>query len=762
MLSLPAGRDMREADVKEVQLLIQLKNVSKFYYSKGMIASGISRVNLEFDIGEFVVITGESGSGKTTLLNVISGLDTYEEGEMYIEGRETSHYLASDFEEYRKKYIGNIFQNFNLVNSYTVYQNIELILRINGYRRSDMKQRINNIIKRVGLEAYTRTKVSKLSGGQKQRVAIARALAKDTDIIVADEPTGNLDSQSAQGIVELLSEISKDKLVIVVTHNYEQFRQYATRQIKMHDGKVAEDNILKQVPLQQEPSSHIEAGKISIGSRFRLGARNTFNIFHKFLLLLVVFIFVVTAVTAQYTSYKKSEEEASRLGFNEIFTNYSQDRMILKKKDGSKFSDEDRKIIGSVDNVKSVALNDMLLDSSLYMESGDYYYDAFPHAVSEFSGKLIKGRMPEKENEVIFAGVKDDTSFTDDVMDDMLGRKFKAYVGEEGEHKFKVVGIAYKDEGSGDMYSATGDLFMTDGMMKKMRRDTYSSRSTVTTTINGKDQEYSEGGGYYMVRSDSHVESGKVILPEEANNFYEKGDAKGKTISVRVKNIFYNRKIDLQVSDVYTEKNFSSKTDLKDFETYNGSVFISKADYNKLFAGGNYQASVYMDSSKDKDISQTRKTLETMGYTAMPLKGMMTSYGSDLVSIIQIPVVVIVILALFFIAYFVVRLILKSRSEYFSILRMLGLSRRSIRTILDIEMFIVVNIAFAVFAAVVAMAHYHIINVEYIWNLAEYMKPANYALIYIVMIVMAYIISGKFIRSIFRKSAMGSFREGGQ
>ena len=107
--------------------MIQLKNVSKYYYSKGMISSGISKVDLTLEIGEFVVITGESGSGKTTLLNVISGLDSYEEGEMYIDGTETSHYRASDFEDYRKRYIGNIFQHYNLVNSYTVYQNIELI-----------------------------------------------------------------------------------------------------------------------------------------------------------------------------------------------------------------------------------------------------------------------------------------------------------------------------------------------------------------------------------------------------------------------------------------------------------------------------------------------------------------------------------------------------------------------------------------------------------------------------------------------------------
>ena len=166
--------------------IIKLKNVSKFYYSKGVIASGFTKVNLSFDMGEFVAITGESGSGKSTLLNVISGLDSYEEGEMYINGEETSHYTEKDFEDYRRKYVGNIFQNFNLVNSYSVYQNIELVLLLNGNNKKDVKGKVINLIKQVGLYKFRNTKVSKLSGGQKQRVAIARALAKDTPIIIAD------------------------------------------------------------------------------------------------------------------------------------------------------------------------------------------------------------------------------------------------------------------------------------------------------------------------------------------------------------------------------------------------------------------------------------------------------------------------------------------------------------------------------------------------------------------------------------------------
>ena len=133
--------------------MIKLDNVSKFYYSKCVFAVGFSKVNLNFDVGEFVAITGESGSGKSTLLNVISGLDSYEEGEMYIDGSETSHFTEKDFENYRRRYIGNIFQNFNLVNSYTVYQNIELVMLLNGSKSKEIKARVNYLIDKVNFQA---------------------------------------------------------------------------------------------------------------------------------------------------------------------------------------------------------------------------------------------------------------------------------------------------------------------------------------------------------------------------------------------------------------------------------------------------------------------------------------------------------------------------------------------------------------------------------------------------------------------------------
>ncbi|MBO4669646.1 MAG: ABC transporter ATP-binding protein [Lachnospiraceae bacterium] len=228
---------------------MQLKNIGKIYVSDGAVAVGIRNVNLSFDPGEFVAITGASGSGKSTLLNVISGMDTYEEGELLIEGNPTSHYVQSDWEEYREKYISFIFQDYNIIDSFTVLQNVELSL-MSIRSPLERRRRAMELLKRVGLEKHLRQKGSRLSGGQKQRCVIARALAKDSPIILADEPTGNLDAQSSKEIIELLREVSKDKLLIVVTHNFEEVENYATRHVRVFDGAIESDRkLVETVPV---------------------------------------------------------------------------------------------------------------------------------------------------------------------------------------------------------------------------------------------------------------------------------------------------------------------------------------------------------------------------------------------------------------------------------------------------------------------------------------------------------------------------------
>ena len=226
-------------------MLLQLKNIGKIYDSNDILTIGIRGINLDFDYNEFVTIEGESGSGKSTLLNVIGANDSYEEGELYIDGEETSHYGTAEWEKYREKYIATVFQDFNIIENLTVLENVELAL----LRYDDKKTRIEKaraLIEKVGLLGQINQRGSKLSGGEKQRTVIARALAKDSPIILADEPTGNLDVKSSREIAKLLKDVSKDKLVIVVTHNPEFFVEYATRRITIFDGSVKEDKVIEK------------------------------------------------------------------------------------------------------------------------------------------------------------------------------------------------------------------------------------------------------------------------------------------------------------------------------------------------------------------------------------------------------------------------------------------------------------------------------------------------------------------------------------
>jgi ABC-type lipoprotein export system ATPase subunit len=229
----------------DTMALLKLKDIGKIYVSEGNVTVGIRGVNLSFDTGEFVAVTGKSGSGKSTLLNVISGMDSYEEGELFIDGQTTSHYLEPDWEDYREQYVSFIFQDYNIIESFTVLENVELALTHIEDKKA-RRERAVQLLTRVGLGDRLSQKGSKLSGGQKQRTVIARALAKDCPIVLADEPTGNLDSKTAKEIIELLREVSKDKLLIVVTHNFDQVQEFATRHVRIYDGAVESDHVIKR------------------------------------------------------------------------------------------------------------------------------------------------------------------------------------------------------------------------------------------------------------------------------------------------------------------------------------------------------------------------------------------------------------------------------------------------------------------------------------------------------------------------------------
>lgn len=223
--------------------MLQLKNIEKDYGSDDNIVHALKGVSLSFRNSEFIAILGPSGCGKTTMLNIIGGLDRYTNGDVLINGKSTTTFKSADWDAYRNNYVGFIFQNYNLINHQTILENVELALTLSGINPKERKARATEALAKVGLEDILHKKPNQLSGGQMQRVAIARALVNNPEIILADEPTGALDSKNSVQIMELLEEIAKERLVIMVTHNDQLAYDYSTRIIKMLDGEVLEDTM---------------------------------------------------------------------------------------------------------------------------------------------------------------------------------------------------------------------------------------------------------------------------------------------------------------------------------------------------------------------------------------------------------------------------------------------------------------------------------------------------------------------------------------
>lgn len=222
--------------------MLELRNISKSYKTGNFKQIALKDINLKFRKSEFVCILGQSGSGKTTLLNILSGLDRYDKGDLIINNKSTREFKSADWDAYRNNCIGFIFQSYNLIHHISVLDNVELGLTLSGVAKKERRKRALNMLDKVGLKKHINKKPNQLSGGQMQRVAIARAIVNNPDVILADEPTGALDTKTSKEIMNLIKEIAKDKLVIMVTHNPELAKEYATRIIELSDGKIIKDS----------------------------------------------------------------------------------------------------------------------------------------------------------------------------------------------------------------------------------------------------------------------------------------------------------------------------------------------------------------------------------------------------------------------------------------------------------------------------------------------------------------------------------------
>ena len=731
--------------------MLKLKNVSKFYYNKGIIASGFTKINLDLKMGEFIVITGESGSGKSTLLNVISGLDSYEEGEMYIDGKETSHYTEKDFEEYRRKYIANIFQSFNLINSYTVYQNVELVLLLNGYKKKDVKKKILDIIDKVGLTKFKNTKVSKLSGGQKQRVAIARAMVKDTPIIVADEPTGNLDTESAKEVIEILKKVAKNKLVVVVTHNIEQVEEYATRIIKMHDGRIIENTQVKEVKenIKVEESKY---NKITIFNKYRLGIRNTFNIVSKFVLLFAVFFFIIAALFLEYASFELSEYEASKEGYNMTFRDLSENRIVIKKQNNTSFTEEDYQKIKNLSNIDYIVEDDLFLDGSVNLYRDDMSFYGSVQNTENFRGNVDIGRMPENENEIIL-GMSKEHYYIKNRLEEVLNKSFSIseFNGGNELRKVTIVGIKYSEDNNN--YNAK--FYLSNTILAELRSHINKNYSDLKILFNDKYINQ-----YYSVLPSNNVEQGKAIVTDELRYQVSNGVVRNKPLNIYVSNIYYNDELNLKISNTYTKSNFKRLTGYDKYDNYRNAIFINTEDYNSMYNKPSYQSSVFI---KDVEtIDNTLLELENLGLKAKKITDYKVNGNeaySQIIRIIKVVVTIVLIFVLFFISYFIIRIILKSRNIYYTTLRMLGATYRNVKKILDIELFINSSIAYITMMVLIYLVKINVINFEYVSKLINYLELREYVLMYAILVIMSQLISRRFSKKLFKNTAINTYNE---
>ena len=736
-----------------MEYLLQFKNVSKEYHVGDTIIKANDNLTFNINANEFCIIVGPSGSGKTTLLNLLGGMDGVSSGSIIVDKEDISKYNEKQLTLFRRNSIGFVFQFYNLMANLTAIDNVEIASEI-CKNPLDSKE----ALKAVGLETRMKNFPSQLSGGEQQRVSIARALAKDTPIIIADEPTGNLDSRSAKSIIKLLSEISKEKLVIIVTHNYEQVEDYVTRKIKMHDGKILEDKKIKDIDKNIKYNTN-NYKNITKFEKLRLGIRNTFNIIPKFLLLLAVYLFIVVALMAEYSGFKEQEYIAENSGYNDYFQDTSDRRIVIKKEDKTSITEEDYQKLSNLDNVSYIVKNDILLDTSINMtDNNNFWIYGNAHNISNYNKDVDVGRLPKESNEVLVVGSKNDY-YLNNMASELMKTDLYLQSIDTGEInkdlKLRIVGIKYTT--SNNLY-ANSKIYLSDEAINTLKFEIYRKYSNIQVKFLDNYYTSDNSNNNFKVVPNNNVKSGSVYISGDLNNECKNNNCLGEKIQIEVTNLYYQDILNLTIEKTYDKKNIKNILNIDNYEDNNGCIYINPNDYNNLFNKDNYQSSIYIKDVESVDT--TISNLKDMGYNTLKVKDTLVKDNtSQMVKIFKTVVTICLVLTLFFISYFVIRIILKSRTVYFSTIRMLGATRKICKDLLIIELLNVANIAYFTFLILIYMNYSNIINVGFIDTIIDYLKLSDYLLLYLILLGMSLLISMKFSKKLFKRSAITTIGE---
>ena len=727
------------------QVRIKLQNISKYYYSETAVTQALQGINLEFRMGEFVAITGESGSGKSTLLRIISGMDTFDDGELYVDGQPTFQYDEDDWEEYRRTKIGFVFQDYSLIGHYTAKENIVSALLIMGVPEKEAGDKAIHYLERVGLSAQRDQRASKLSSGQKQRLSIARALAKDTDIIVADEPTGNLDSETGAQIVKLLRDLSQDHLVIMVTHNYEQVEKYVTRKVRLHDGSLILDvsenmdtdqksevsentdtdqklDVSENMDTEQKPemSENVDnnektsAGKKSESNEERLRDHTIGRIFVRmnavrqpekialfmgfFLAAAIVsFLFIGQLLMNADDIYTKEYSATS-------FARKDDKRISLRRKDQKFMTKKDIDRLTKMKHVVSVDQYDIVNDINYYFEEGKDYRQEYGYNRMSTSNE---GWLYDSQN---VEYVKKDQYMRSssclkksDLAKGSLPKKIDEVVLYD-RGKYKVGDTITFFYTSDVLWSSTENYIQrkmkVSGLLKNKDKQVYFSPEICTmlqsTVTGGKvfyEYAYNQKLGKYQGQAALWPIVGDIVKKD--NELCVSGEYEAAVYRAEDNDLTLLGQSGLLHIDQY-DKDMKTK-DVKQIENVEtgekingcGANFaeVSQNIYAKYYRTNSRQASVYITSYAKMD--HVLKALDKAGYEAVStLRFGADKYDSDLVQerLRTIGIAVAILLVMMAAEILILRSIFKIQIKDQKILKFMGMSTKLIGKINYMEM----------------------------------------------------------------------------
>lgn len=753
--------------------MIELKDVTKYYSSDTSVAMALRNINLEFHKGEFVVITGKSGSGKSTLLNVISGMDTYEEGEMYFNGMETSYYDKKDWEDYRRENISFIYQSYNLIDSYTALENVETVMRIENGKESrrERKKRAMEILDQVGLKKRARHKAVHLSSGQKQRLGIARALAKDTDIIIADEPTGNLDVENGVAVMKMLYELSRDKLVIVVTHNFEQVQDFATRKIRLFDGEVAEDILLNPQQERKEETGQKTTEKKKTekkhGEWFQAVGfvhKNRMAQPHRTIFLFLLMLVITSSLMIMYGYLLANmDDSVTRDTSQGAFNNTQKERLVVRKPDGSTFSDSDIEVLQKIAHVKYVSRYDFAGEISCLYKSGEDYkieykksetsdrksltvdaldYSEFTEEAAGLDESRIEGKLPENMYEAVITSK--DSSLIGTQMDIYFkSKKWSDATWLGGT--FTITGIV-KEDGNKPYFS--GEFLKSMNINYGDSRTELHYDITRTTTYSGEEensyeQTMSKKGKVIFIQGEgltgNQIRLSESILMNIRTDGVVSGD---QTIRESL-----NKDAVLKYSDGTGEDTEYSLEIVEGSHSGSASVVETSHEFLEQLYGSTEitQVSVYMNDYAYTD--RVIKQINQSGYQAVsPYRISAGDYNTELVQerLTALGLSAAVLIAVFFLSIMVLYAIMKLKTKDFKILKSLGL-KQSVINRMNLYELATAGLA-AVLVLILAGVTADRMNVRVISDIIRYYTARDYVLAMVAVLILAIITAAWFNR----------------